>query len=153
MAGKKNNLVMLACGFMLVVTLIIGPVSADTMTWEDATNRLGNDYDSLVPGSPGYDGTAESCRDYCLNQSECKAATWVEMDQSCWLKEIVPPATTEDGLTSFVRVTSAPTVSPPVTPLATAPVTLPPTQRSPGFELVCSLLGCLIVLMKRRSMQ
>ena len=49
MAGKKNNLVMLACGFVLVFTLIIGPVNADNMTWEDTTNRLGNDYDSLVP--------------------------------------------------------------------------------------------------------
>jgi hypothetical protein len=153
MAGKKNNLVMLACGCVLVFTLMIGPVSADNMTWEDATNRLGNDYDSLVPGSPGYDGTAESCRDYCLNQSACKAATFVEMDQSCWLKEIVPPATTEDGLTSFVRVTSAPPATVPVTSLATAPVTLPATQRSPGFELVFSLLGCLVVLMIRRSMQ
>src|SRR5665647_3649953 len=104
MAGKKNNLVMLACGFVLVFTLIIGPVSADNMTWEDTTNRLGNDYDSLVLGSPGYDGTAVSCRDYCLNQSECKAATWVEMDQSCWLKEMVPPATTEDDMISFVPV-------------------------------------------------
>ncbi len=111
---------------------------------------VGNYYDSLVLGSPGYDGTAVSCRDYCLNQSECKAATWVEMDQSCWLKEIVPPATTEDGMISFVRVTSAPTVSLTATPLATAPVTLPATQRSPGFELVCSLLGCLFVLMIRR---
>ena len=46
-----------------------------------------------------------SCRDYCLNQSECKPATFVEMDQSCWLKEMVPPATQEDGMTSFVRVT------------------------------------------------
>jgi hypothetical protein len=150
--AKKNTLVMLACGFVLVFTLIIGPVNADNMTWEDTTNRLGNDYDSLVPGSPGYDGSAESCRYYCLNQSVCKAATWVEIDQSCWLKEIVPPATTEDGMTSFVRVTSAPPASLPVTP-ATTPVTLPVTQQSPGFELVFPLLGCLIVLMVRRSLQ
>ncbi len=41
MAGKKNNLAMLACGCVLVFTVIIGPVSADNMTWEDTTNRWG----------------------------------------------------------------------------------------------------------------
>ena len=43
MAGKKNNLVILACGCVLAFSLLIGPVSADNMTWEDTTNRLGND--------------------------------------------------------------------------------------------------------------
>ena len=111
MTGSGKGLVALAIGIVLVLVLIITPVAADTMIREDATNRLGEDYTSLGLGTAGYDGTAESCSANCLNQPSCNAATFVEWDQSCWLKEKVPPATAESGMTSFVRQKSSPTVT------------------------------------------
>jgi len=111
MTGSRKGLGALACGIVLVLVLIIPPVAADTMIREDATNRIGEDYTSLGLGTPGYDGTAESCSANCLDQPSCNAATFVAWDQSCWLKEIVPPATAESGMTSFVRQKSSPAVT------------------------------------------
>ena len=152
MTGSGNGLIALAIGMVLVLALIIAPVAADTMIRENATNRLGEDYTSLGLGTPGYDGTAESCSANCLNQPSCNAATFVEWDQSCWLKEIVPPATAESGLTSFVRQKSSPAVT--ITTVS-SPNGLHGAWRTktPGFECVSALLGCLGVLVVRKTMR
>jgi hypothetical protein len=152
MTGSGKGGFVLAIGIVLVLALIIAPVAADTMIREDATNRLGEDYTSLGLGTAGYDGTAESCSANCLNQPSCNAATFVEWDQSCWLKEIVPPPTAESGMTSFVRQKS----SPPVTITTTAAPTVstvPGGMKTPGFECVLAILGCLGVLVVRKSMR
>lgn len=152
MTGSRRGLVALGVGIVLVLAIIIAPVAADTMIREDATNRLGEDYTSLGLGTAGYDGTAESCSANCLSQPSCNAATFVEWDQSCWLKEIVPPATSESGMTSFVRQKSTPAV--PITTVAPPAVsTVPVTTKAPGFEWVLALLGCLGVLVVRKSMR
>ncbi|HUW85534.1 MAG TPA: PAN domain-containing protein [Methanoregula sp.] len=145
-------MVTLTTGMVLVLALIIAPVAADTMIRENATNRLGEDYTSLGLETPGYDGTAESCSANCLSQPSCNAATFVEWDQSCWLKETVPPATSESGLTSFVRQKSSPAVT-----ITTGAAQTVPTEsggtKAPGFEWVFAILGCLGVLVVRRSMR
>jgi len=152
MTGRGNGLVTLAIGMALILALIIAPVAADTMIREEATNRLGEDYTSLGLGTAGYDGTAESCSANCLNQPSCNAATFVEWDQSCWLKEIVPPPTAETGMTSFLRQKSSPTVT--LTTGAAATVsTVPGGIKAPGFESVLAILGCLSVLVVRKSMR
>jgi len=152
MTGSRKGLGALACGIVLVLVLIIPPVAADTMIREDATNRIGEDYTSLGLGTPGYDGTAESCSANCLDQPSCNAATFVAWDQTCWLKGTVPPATAESGMTSFVRQKSSPAVT--ITTGA-APTTsgVPGGIKTPGFECVVAILGCLGVLVVRRSMR
>ncbi len=152
MTGIGKGLVALVIGIVLVLVLIITPVAADTMIREDATNRLGEDYTSLGLGTAGYDGTAESCSANCLNQPSCNAATFVEWDQSCWLKEKVPPATAQSGMTSFVRQKSSPPVT--ITTMAAPTVsTVPGGIKTPGFECVSAILGCLGVLVVRKSMR
>jgi hypothetical protein len=151
MKGSTRGFFALAVGMVLVLALIIAPVAADTMIQENETNRLGEDYTSLGLGTAGYDGTLESCSANCLNQPSCNAATFVEWDQTCWLKEIVPPATSESGMTSFVRQKPAPatvtTVAPPVVS------TVPGGIKAPGFECVFAILGCLAVLVVRNSVR
>jgi hypothetical protein len=151
MTGRGKGFAILAIGFVLALALIIAPVAADKMIREDATNRLGEDYTSLGLGSPGYDGTAESCSENCLNQPSCNAATFVEWDQSCWLKEIVPPATPESGLTSFVREKTSTTVT--VTTVTQQAPLVTASTKAPGFECVFAILGCLIVLAVRKTMR
>jgi len=149
MRGKRKGFFDLIIGIVLVLVLIIVPVAADTMIREDATNRLGEDYTSLGLGTAGYDGTAESCSENCLNQPSCNAATFVASDQTCWLKEIVPPATAESGLTSFVRQKETPAV----TVSAGAVQTVAGGSggiKAPGFECIFAILGCLVVLMVRK---
>lgn len=152
MTGSKKGLVALAVGMVLVLALIIAPVAADTMIRENATNRLGEDYTSLGLGTAGYEGTAESCSANCLNQPSCNAATFVEWDQSCWLKEIVPPATPESGMTSFLRQKSSPSVT-ITTGAAPTVSTVPGGIKAPGFDCVLAILGCLGVLVVRKSMR
>ncbi len=159
MMGKRKRLPILALGMVLVLALVIAPVAADTMTREDGTDRDGNDYTSLFPGTLGYNGTPESCSENCLNQPVCNAATFAARDQSCWLKEKVPVATQRSGMTSFIRqkagaagpvtasATQASTAAPAGTP---APVA---TKKSPGFEGIFAVLGCLGILMIRRGRQ
>jgi hypothetical protein len=151
MTGSGNGLIALAIGMVLVLALIIAPVAADTMIRENATNRLGEDYTSLGLGTAGYEGTAESCSANCLDQPSCNAATFVEWDQSCWLKEIVPPATAESGLTSFVRQKSTPAVTITTGAAPTVLVSRTPTE-APGFECVSAILGCLGVLVVRKTL-
>jgi len=151
MNGSGKGFAPMAIGFVLVLALIIAPVAADKMIREDAINRLGEDYTSLGLGSAGYDGTAESCSENCLNQPSCNAATFVEWDQSCWLKEIVPPATPESGMTSFVREKTSTAVTVTTGAVQTVPV-VPAITQAPGFECVFAILGCLVVLMVRKSM-
>jgi hypothetical protein len=152
MTACGKGLVALAIGIVVVLVLIITPVAADTMIREDATNRLGEDYTSIGLGTAGYDGTAESCSENCLKQPSCNAATFVEWDQSCWLKEIVPPATSESGMTSFVRQKSTPTVT--ITTLADPTVSgVPGGIKAPGFDYVVAILGSLGVLMVRKVMR
>ncbi len=152
MSGIKKGFVIPGTGIVLVLVLIITPVAADTMIWENATNRLGEDYTSLGLGTPGYDGTAESCSENCLNQPSCNAATFVEWDQSCWLKEIVPPATAESGMISFVRQKS----SPAVTGTTSAVQTVSPvysSTKAPGFAWVTAILGFMGALLAGRSLR
>jgi hypothetical protein len=149
MRGNGKGLAAQVIGMVLVLALI-APVAADMMIREDATNRLGEDYTSIGLGTAGYDGTAESCSENCLHQPSCNAATFVEWDQSCWLKEIVPPATEESGMISFVRQKETPAV----TVSAGAGQTVPAVSgglKTPGFEYLVTLLGCLMVLMIRKS--
>ena len=152
MTGNGKGFAPMAIGFVLVLALIIAPVAADKMIREDAINRLGEDYTSLGLGSDGYNGTAESCSENCLNQPSCNAATFVEWDQSCWLKEIVPPPTAETGMTSFLRQKSSPTVT-LTTGAAPTVSTVPGGIKAPGFEFVLAILGCLSVLVVRKSMR
>jgi hypothetical protein len=144
MREERKGLAALIIGVVLILAFIIAPVAADTMIREDATNRLGEDYTSLGLGTAGYDGTAESCSQNCLNQPSCNAATFVASDQTCWLKEIVPPATAESGLTSFVRQKETPTVT---VSAGSGGI------KAPGFECLFAILGCIVVLMVRKSMQ
>lgn len=152
MRGDRKGFFSLVIGVVLVLALITAPVAADTMTREDATNRLGEDYTSLGLGTDGYDGTAESCSQNCLNRSSCNAATFVAADQTCWLKEIVPPATAESGLTSFVRQKETPAVTVSAGAVQTVPVGSGGIK-APGFECLFAILGCIVVQMVRKSMQ
>lgn len=113
MTSSKGTIAL--AGALLALALLIGPAVADTMTREEATDRDGNDYFTVFAGNPGYNGSAESCGEYCLNQPGCNAATWVARDQSCWLKETVPAATTRTGVVSFLRVKSQPPAAPAAT--------------------------------------
>ncbi|MCK9591591.1 MAG: PAN domain-containing protein [Methanoregula sp.] len=151
MNGSKE-LVALAIGIMLVLAIIIAPVAADTMIRENETNRLGEDYLSLGLGTAGYDGTAESCSEYCLNEPSCNAATFVEWDQTCRLKELVPPPTSESGITSFLRQNSSPSVT-GTAAAATTIATVPGQISAPGFDCLLAILGCLGVLVVRKSMR
>jgi len=152
MKGSRRGLVAPAVGIVLVLALIVAPVAADTMIQEDTTNRLGEDYTSLGLGTAGYDGTAESCSANCLSQPSCNAATFVEWDQSCWLKEIVPPATSESGMTSFVRQKTTPVI--PITTTAPPVVsTVPVTTKAPGFGVILTILGCLGLMVIRKTMR
>ena len=145
MTGSGKGFAPTAIGFVLVLALIIAPVAADKMIREDAINRLGEDYTSLGLGSVGYDGTAESCSDNCLNQPSCNAATFVEWDQSCWLKEIVPPADPESGMTSFVREKTSTSVTVTTGSVETVPV-VPATTKAPGLNAYLPSLGALLSL-------
>jgi hypothetical protein len=142
----------MAVGMLLVFALLIAPAAADTMVREDNTDHDGNDYSSIFPGTPGYNGTAASCMENCLNQASCNAATFAARDQSCWLKEKVPVATQRTGMTSFLRqkdgaagpvtvsATQAGTAAPAGTPAPAA------TRKSPGFEWAAAAIGCLGML-------
>jgi hypothetical protein len=151
MTGSGKRFIPLAIGFVLALALIIAPVAADKMIREDTTNRLGEDYTSLGLGSAGYDGTADSCSENCLNQPACNAATFVEWDQSCWLKEIVPPATPESGMTSFVREKTSTAVT--VTTVTQQAPVVTASTKAPGFEGLFAILGCLVLLMVKKSMR
>lgn len=147
MTGK-----LFAAGILLILALIIAPAAADTMVREDNTDHDGSDYTSLFPGTAGYNGTAASCMENCLNQVSCNAATFAARDQSCWLKEKVPVASQRSGMTSFIRQREGATG--PVTASATQAGTAAPagtpahaaTSKSPGFGWVATAIGCLGVL-------
>jgi hypothetical protein len=137
----------LVTGMLLVLALLIAPVAADTMTREDGTDHDGSDYNTLFPGSPPtYGGTAESCSAACLSDPACYAATYLARDQSCWLKQTVPAATPRTGVVSFVKVRGE-AQSPPAAQTA-QPVTT--TRKSPGFELLAAVIGCVGVLALRK---
>jgi PAN domain len=152
MMGNKRGFILPAAGLLLVLALLITPAVADTMIREENTDHDGNDYTSLFPGTAGYNGTAESCMENCLNQPACSAATFAARDQSCWLKEKVPVATQRSGMTSFVRQKEG--AAGPVTASATqagiaAPAGSPvpvATKKSPGFGWAAAAMGCLGVL-------
>jgi hypothetical protein len=147
MTGK-----LFAAGILLILALIIAPAAADTMVREDNTDHDGSDYTSLFPGTAGYNGTAASCMENCLNQVSCNAATFAARDQSCWLKEKVPVASQRSGMTSFIRQREGATG--PVTASATQAGTAAPagtpapaaTSKSPGFGWAATAIGCLGVL-------
>lgn len=144
--------ILVFAGILLVLALFMTPAAADTMIREENTDHDGNDFDTLFPGSAGYAGTAESCRDNCLARANCNGATFVPSDSSCWLKENLPPASDREGMTSFVRqkegatgpsapvVTQAGTVALAGTPAPAA------TKKSPGFGWAAAAYGCLGVL-------
>jgi hypothetical protein len=152
MTGKKRGFLLQATGMLLVIILLIAPCAADTMVREENTDHDGSDYTSLFPGTPGYNGTAESCSENCLNQASCNAATFAARDQSCWLKEKVPVATQRNGATSFIRqktgAASPVTVSPTQAGAGNAGGSQAPvaTKKSPGFGWTTTVIGGLCVL-------
>jgi hypothetical protein len=144
MTGKQTRLAGIAVVVLLVLAFIIVPVAADRMTREEGTDHDGNDYNTLFPGSPGYEGTPDSCSAACLNDPACNAATYLPRDQSCWLKQTVPAATARPGVTSFVKVRGD------AEPTQAAP-SAATTKKSPGFEVLAGVLGCLGVLALRNT--
>jgi hypothetical protein len=152
MTGNRHEFFFSAAALLLVLVLLIAPAAADTMVREENTDHEGNDYTSLFIGTAGYNGTAESCMENCLNQASCNAATFAVRDQSCWLKENVPVANPRNGMTSFLRQKEG--AAGPVTAYATQAGTATPartpapasTQKSPGFGWAAAAIGCLAVL-------
>jgi hypothetical protein len=152
MTGNVRDFLLRVAGILIILVLLIAPAAADTMVREENTDHDGNDYTTLFPGTSMYNGTPESCMENCMGQPECNAATFASRDQSCWLKKNVPVATQRTGVTSFIRqkegaagpvtasATQAGTAVPPGSP---APVA---TKKSPGFEWVAAVIGCLGVL-------
>jgi hypothetical protein len=143
MMGNMTRMAGTALAVVLVLVFIVTPVVADTMTREEGTDHDGSDYNTLFPGSPPtYGGTAESCSAACLSDPSCNAATYLARDQSCWLKHTVPPATARAGVVSFVRVKGEAQSATTAQPVATA--------KSPGFEALAAVSGCLGVLALRK---
>jgi len=157
MTGNVRDVFLRAAGILIILVLLIAPAAADTMVREENTDHDGSDYSSIFPGTSGYNGTAASCMENCLNQASCNAATFAARDNSCWLKEKVPVATQRTGMTSFIRqkegaggpvtasATQAGTAAPAGTP---APVA---TKKSPGFGWAAAAIGCLGVLVILRK--
>ena len=157
MTGNVRDVFLRAAGILIILVLLIAPAAADTMVREENTDHDGSDYTSIFPGTAGYNGTAASCMENCLNQASCNAATFAARDNSCWLKEKVPVATQRNGMTSFIRqkegaggpvtasATQAGTAAPAGTP---APVA---TKKSPGFGWAAAAIGCLGVLVILRK--
>jgi hypothetical protein len=133
-----SKLAWTAIAIVLMLVFIIAPVAADRMVREDGTDHDGKDYNTLFPGSPGYNGTAEGCSEGCMNDAACNAGTFNPRDQSCWLKQVVPAASARPGVTSFLKVQG----NAEAMPAATAPT----TKKSPGFEASIAVLGCLGML-------
>jgi hypothetical protein len=152
MTGTERGFLLTVAALLLVAALLIAPAAADTMVREDNTDHDGSDYTSLFPGNAGYNGTAESCSENCLNLASCNAATFASRDNSCWLKEKVPVASQRSGMTSFIRQKEGATG--PVTASATQAGTAVPagtpapaaTKKSPGFGWAAATIGCLGVL-------
>src|SRR5512147_1021958 len=113
MKGINSRAALPGACILLVLVLCVAPAAADTMIREENIDHDGNDFDSLFPGTTGYAGTAESCRDNCLARANCNGATFVSWDNSCWLKENVPPASEREGMTSFLRQKEGAAVSTP----------------------------------------
>lgn len=146
MMGNTTRRAGTALAVVLVLAFVIAPVAADTMTREDGTDHDGSDYNTLFPGSsPGYGGTAESCSAACLSDPSCNAATYLARDQSCWLKQTIPPATARTGVVSFVRVKGE--AQSPQSATTAQPVA---TTKSPGFETLAAIIGCMGVLALRK---
>lgn len=138
-------------GILFVLALLIVPAAADTMVREENTDHDGNDIDSLFPGSAAFNGTAESCMENCLARADCNGATFVARDNSCWLKENVPPASEREGMTSFIRQKEGAGAGPaPVSQAGSAaPATTQApaaTKKSPGFGWAAAAIGCTGVL-------
>jgi hypothetical protein len=157
MTGNKRGFILPAAGLLLVLALLIAPAVADTMIREENTDHDGNDYTSLFPGTAGYNGTAESCMENCLNQPACNAATFAARDQSCWLKEKVPVATQRSGMTSFIRQKAGAAGTVMITPAqagagnaegSPAPVE---TKKTPGFGWTAAVMGGLAALAMLRK--
>jgi hypothetical protein len=143
-SGKVSGLVV---GMVLVLALVIAPVAGDSMTRENGVDRDGNDYHTLFMGNPGYNGTPESCSENCLTQPACNAATWAAHDQSCWLKQVVPAATTRTGVISFTRVkTQTDTPSSTVAEKGTIKEEAG-GKKTPGFGWAAAISGCLGLLL------
>lgn len=83
----------LGISMLFVLALLIAPVAADRMVLEEGTDHDGNDYQTLFPGTSMYTGTAPGCAGASLNDAACNTCTFNPRDQSCWLKQVVPPAT------------------------------------------------------------
>lgn len=152
MTGTERGFLIPAAGMLLIFALLIAPAAADTMVREDNTDHDGNDYSSIFPGTAGYNGTAESCMENCLNQASCNAATFASRDNSCWLKENVPVATRRSGATSFIRqkagaagtVTASTTQAGAGIPAASVPAM--GAKKTPGFGMAVAMIGCLSAL-------
>jgi hypothetical protein len=73
-------------------------------TWEPQTDRPGSDYRSFDLPSP----RAQSCREACFNEPQCRAFTYVNpgvqgANARCWLKHSVPNPTPNSCCLSGVR--------------------------------------------------
>jgi hypothetical protein len=88
-----------------------------TMTMEENTNYFGKDYnDGRLPRE---DCGPECCRDACRKDPRCKAYTWVKPGVQgptarCWLKNAVPPKSTDHNTISGRKVVSEPAPPPTV---------------------------------------
>ena len=154
MMSDSRRVTFAVAGILLVLALLIAPVAADRMVIEEGTDHDGNDYETLFPGSSMYNGTAPGCAEACLSEAVCNACTFKPRDQSCWLKQVVPPATARPGVTSYLKVRgeAQATQAPPAA--TTAPAVpaqpAPTTKKSPGFEVALAIIGCAGVLAARK---
>ncbi|NMB78793.1 MAG: hypothetical protein GYA23_06820 [Methanomicrobiales archaeon] len=131
---------------VLLLSVVIAPVAADSMTREDGTDHDGSDYNTLFPGSPAtYGGTAESCAAACLSDTTCNACTYLARDQSCWLKQTVPPASPRTGVVSFVKVRGEARAN-----QAERPPEEPTPAKSPGFTAFAAVIVAAGVLSLRK---
>lgn len=65
-------------------------------TFEQDTDRVGLDYASFAAGS------VEQCRETCVDDTNCRAFTYVPTTGICWLKNAAPSPRFTAGMTSAV---------------------------------------------------
>jgi hypothetical protein len=66
---------------------------------EMGTNRQGYDFDAFGKGAPNV----ELCAEMCRVEPDCKAVTYVISLKTCWMKNHVPPATSNPDMISSVK--------------------------------------------------
>jgi len=107
--GKKWMLMLAA--MVLLISILVMPVAAVTMTEYLNTNLDGGDYQTIAAPAK------EDCSNACLNDPNCLAATWVHRvssEPSCWLKNTVPPSTPFPGGMTLVMHSYIKEFPPPV---------------------------------------